>query len=177
MKCPVPAGELDLFEASDEKLVPRTMLELGNKRNRDGTYKAWFVYRGWQHTSVDINGLDGALALDLRKPLGLGVFSCVTNFGTTEHCGDRLDEQEAVWRNVYDSCGGVLFSVTPLPGEWPRHGFWYPKQEFYHKLGGFEVQRIYVGGRRGRRNIYARLRRTRGDFSCDLGEIFCNGSV
>lgn len=173
----IPPDELYLFSSGDDHLFPKTMLELGNKKNKHGVYKDWFKSRGWQHTSVDINGLDGALALDLRKPLGLGVFSVVTNFGTTEHVGDQLEEQEAVWKNIYDSCGGVFLSVTPLPGDWPRHGLWYPKQEFYHTLGGFMLDRIYVGGRRGRRNIYARLLRTQWGFSCNLEEIFCNGSV
>jgi len=50
----------------------RTMLELGNKVNPQigVSYKDWFT-RNWniEHVSVDLNALNGALALDLRESL------------------------------------------------------------------------------------------------------------
>jgi hypothetical protein len=117
----------------------RTMLELGNKFNDQvgRSYKDWFtqVY-DIDHVSVDINGLDGALALDLRYPLAPlagRVFDMVTNIGTSEHVVDR---QFHVWKNMWDHLAveGHLVSITPLPGDWSWHGLWYPTEEFYDAL-------------------------------------------
>ena len=117
----------------------RTMLELGNKSNEHVgiSYKDWFTrICNIEHISVDINGLDGALALDLRYPLApiVGrVFDMVTNIGTSEHV---IDAQYSVWKNMWDhlALGGCLVSITPLPGDWGWHGFWYPTEEFYDAL-------------------------------------------
>ena len=107
----------------------KTVLELGNKKSSHGVYKKDFKELGITHTSVDWNGKDGALNLDLRKPLNLGKFDMVTNFGTTEH----VDEQYPVWKNIHDSLkvGGILVGETPYPGNLPGHGIWYPTLEFY----------------------------------------------
>lgn len=135
-----------------------TLLELGNKRNDKGTYKAYFETVGIKHTSVDWNGLDGALKLDLRQPLNLGQFDMVTNIGTTEH----VSEQKPVWENIHNACklGGVISSVTPLEGNWWWHGEWYPRMEFFEqfaKLNGYEIEVLEIGREYPNQNIYARL--------------------
>lgn len=132
--------ELELFNP----LVGSTMLELGNKRNLTLTYKKFFEDRGYAHTSVDWNGQDGALKLDLQSPLALGTFDVVSNIGTTEHVGD----QHGVWQNICAAMhlGSVFVSATPKPGNWPAHGQWYPTQEFFKQLAarnGLQVDRIY----------------------------------
>lgn len=157
-------------QALIEPLSGSSMLELGNKRSlatqpisgsiRDGTYKAYFEALGFRHVSVDMNGLDGALALDLTKPLGLGTFDVVTNFGTTEHVAD----QGACWRNVLGAMhdGSVLVSTTPLPGDWPGHGEHYPTPAFFDvlaSLNGLAVERMKIVGERPRRLVASRLRR------------------
>lgn len=126
-------------------LVGTTMLELGNKKNDRGVYKAAFQRDGIEHTSVDLNGNDGALLRDLQEPLGLGRFDMVTNFGTTEHVAN----QEPAWRNVVEATGKVFVSTTPAPGSWRRHGKWYPTEEFYRalaRLNGFQLERLYIDG-------------------------------
>jgi len=138
-----------------------TMLELGNKRTTIDkakgiriTWKDYFSAMGVVHTSVDWNGQDGALPLDLREPLGLGTFDYVTNIGTSEH----VDRQEPVWRNILEAMhvGSILVSTTPLPGDWPRHGFWYPERQFYEllaDLNGLEIQDFRIYNERPRRMI------------------------
>ena len=114
----------------------RTMLELGNKVNPQVgvSYKDWFTrHCNIEHVSVDVNGLNGALALDLRQPLTPlegRVFDMVTNIGTSEHVES---DQHCVWRNMWDhlAVGGHLVSITPLAGDWHWHGLWYPTEEFY----------------------------------------------
>lgn len=151
-------GEWELYTP----LVGETMLELGNKKNLHATYKWYFRSIGVKHTSVDLNGKDGALKLDLRKPLNLGTFDMVTNMGTTEH----VSEQEPVWRNICEAMhvGSVLISATPYPGDWQWHGEWYPTEKFYRELAeknGLEVERLYVFGEAPRRLWMARMRRVK----------------
>lgn len=155
---PFPADEWQLLQPLEGVA---TLLELGNKKNPDGVYKDAFRSLGINHISVDWNGQDGAVKLDLRKPLCLGDFDMVTNFGTTEH----VDQQEPCWRNIHEAVkvGGWLVSMTPYPGDWTWHGEWYPTAEFYHELAelnGYEVERLYVDRAAPRRNWYCRLRKT-----------------
>jgi hypothetical protein len=143
-----------------------SMLELGNKRNRDFTYKFFFASLGFTHVSVDMNGADGALALDLRRPLRLGTFDMVTNIGTTEHVAEfDAAGQMQCWRNILEAMhvGSVLISTTPAPGCWPWHGYWYPAPEFFEelaRLNGLEVVRLYrhdMDGDAQRGMVFARL--------------------
>lgn len=158
-------------------LVGKTMLELGNKRNDRGVYKAAFEAAGFSHASVDLNGKDGALRKDLQRPLKLGRFDMVTNFGTTEH----VAEQEPAWRNIVEAAASVVVSTTPSPGSWPRHGKWYPTEEFYHALAdlnGFRVERLYRDGvADGKELVCARLVRVsdKGFTMPPMSMIYDNG--
>lgn len=156
----IPAHYLAVIEPLDGV---RSMLELGNKNGTGGkgdSYKKHFEARGIRHISVDWNGEDGALALDLREPLGLGVFDMVTNVGTSEH----VDRQAPAWSNMIEAAGRFLVCITPAPGDWPGHGLFYPSESFYHSLGflnGFAIQKLYTAGPEGRRLTYARLERVK----------------
>lgn len=144
-------------------LIGDSMLELGNKRKGDMVYKHVFEGLGFRHVSIDMNGLDGALALDLRKPLDLGTFDMVTNFGTTEHVSvNDWRGQSECWMNILRAMhvGATLVSVTPKPHaqRWLRHGRWYPTEDFFVSLAalnGLEVERSYED----HNLVYARLRR------------------
>jgi SAM-dependent methyltransferase len=143
------------------------MLELGNKRNQQFanagkspySYKHYFESLGMDHTSIDWNGLDGALKLDLREPLSLPPFDMITNIGTTEH----VDNQEGVWRNIHNLCkvGGVIASWTPLEGDWWWHGVYYPRPEFFEqfKENGYEIEMLDVACEYPNRVIRARLKK------------------
>lgn len=138
----------------------RSMLELGDKINAPHTYKAFFESRGFVHTSIDWNGRNGALSMDLRRPLDLGTFDIVTNIGTTEH----VDMQEAVWRNLADACriGSTLICTTPKPGQWQWHGRFHPHASFYRvfaALNGFNLERLYESGDDPRVMNFCRMQR------------------
>lgn len=154
MQNPLPKDEWSILNP----LVGTTMLELGNKKNPDGVYKKYFESIGIEHISIDWNGQDGALKLDLRKPLDLNQqFDMLTNFGTTEHVSD----QAAVWENIHNliKIGGVLISMTPLEGDWWWHGEYYPRKEFFYEFAktGYEIERLYIDRIMPNRNLYARL--------------------
>ena len=143
-----------------------SVLELGNKRaTRQKPYKIAFERLGIRHVSVDLNGADGSLQLDIRQPLNLGMFDVVTNFGTSEH----VSEQEPAWRNMIEAVGanGILVSHTPLAG-WNNHGIWYPSVEFYREFArsnGFVFERgpeVHVANAvRGNTLCCVRMRRQR----------------
>jgi len=141
-------------------LVGKTMLELGNKKNGKFIYKKFFESIGFEHTSVDINGEDGALKKDLTKPLNLGTFDMVTNIGTTEHVSEGdYRGQVACWKNIMEAMhvGSVLVSGTPAPGSWRHHGVWYPEPLFYEelaRLNGLELERVFIDERLGIRLGY-----------------------
>lgn len=156
----IPAHYLALIEPLDGV---RTMLELGNKNGTGGkgdSYKTYFQGLGIDHTSVDWNGEDGALPLDLREPLELGVFDMVTNIGTSEH----VESQDRVWENIVSATGRFMVCITPAPGDWPGHGLFYPSESFYRSLAfnnGFAVRALFTKGEPGRRLVYARLERVK----------------
>lgn len=142
-------------------LVGSSMLELGNKKNGAATYKRFFTSQGFRHVSVDWNGQDGAIKLDLSEPLNLGTFDMVSNIGTSEHVGEG---QEQCWRNILEAMhvGSVLVSTTPAPGNWQWHGWWYPTDEFYRQLAdlnGLSLDRLEKVHEAPRQMWFARLTR------------------
>jgi SAM-dependent methyltransferase len=130
------------------------MLELGNKKNGAGIYKKYFQKIGVDHVSVDWNGKNGSINLDLRELLEVFLdkwrhfFDIVTNFGTTEH----VIPQGYVWNNILNALkiGGYFVSATPTPGNWMWHqkGGMYPTQEFYESFAdnnGLEIIEMRKG--------------------------------
>lgn len=75
---------------------------------------------GASHTSIDQNGQDGSVALDLSKPLPShwhGQYDLVTNYGTTEHVftsGDLRDQWQA-FKSIHEltRLHGIIVHVVP----------------------------------------------------------------
>lgn len=139
------------------------ILEFGNKKNATGTYKKYYESRCAPivYVSIDWNGKDGALQIDVNFPVAPGLhhdgwtkpFDIVTNFGFSEHVTD----QKAFWKNHHDLCrpGGIMSGVTPAPEErhWPRHGILQPTLEFYRVLAeanGYTPLRLWQNTERKR---------------------------
>jgi hypothetical protein len=149
MKPPCPLRDFELELMRPHLFKGAKILELGNKKNSIGVYKDYLTACGYVHVSVDINGLDGALALDLREPVvpallarGLPVvYDMLTNSGVTEHV---LTDQQAVWRNCYElvRVGGVQVHVSPAANHWMRHGFYHPTEQFYRVMAKQNGMRV-----------------------------------
>ena len=102
------------------------MAELGNQSLRKDVLgvqipaKRFFAAMGIEHTSIDINGKDGALAIDLGLPITqpelLEKFDVVTNFGTIQ----EIARQHAAWQNVHRLArvGGLFLHLVPQAGSW-----------------------------------------------------------
>lgn len=149
----------EMFElAGYEKFDGLKMCELGNQRTKSGgrkylesrnippfkTGKELFTHLGFQHTSIDANGEDGALPINLNKPILdptlLSNFDVITNSGTTEH----VSNQVMCFKNVHNLCKkhGLFIHIVPsiayqtryLTGETTMHGrynYWF---DFFHAL-------------------------------------------
>lgn len=120
------------------------MLELGdqiiNDTNvKEKTGKKYFSNRNIEHTSVDFNGLNGSLMLDLRKPEEFmefhNYFDIITNSGTTEHVDPKSKQYECF--GILHDClkiGGIMIHLLPDIDELRKYGAWrYHCSNFYSK--------------------------------------------
>ena len=141
------------------KRVPFSMLELGNQwlKPFGGSSKKYFDKIGISHTSIDIDGNDLALKLDLTQELGKAFgsrYDLITDFGTAEHVKEEgSNSQYICWKNMHDLCkeGGVFIHVLPPLGFWKDHAdchFWYT-EEFFKALAELNDYKIIELYRRG----------------------------
>jgi len=129
----------------------KEMLELGDQvinpwyaeKIKFNVAKPYYTSLGYIHTSVDMNGKNGAVRHDLTKPRAEfnGKFHIVTNHGTSEHVID----QYSVFKQLHDwgAEGCVYGHAVPMDSEqhktllnrpWPKHGFWEYNTEFWSEL-------------------------------------------
>ena len=127
-----------------------TMLELGNKlnpkcgpdKNETVTYKEWFTGQGMHHVSVDINGKDGALPIDLRLNLMDALaqrnqptqYDIITNIGTTEHVRTARPR----WANLAMPEAGLARVLYANAWRLVARE-WYPTTAFYQQLASVRM--------------------------------------
>ena len=104
---------------------------------------------------IDLNGKDGALSLDLQKPLpeSLGQFDIIINAGTSEH----VAKQNECFQNVHDICkvDGLMFHMVPYVGSWPNHGLYYYDEAFFQELANkyhYSIVDMYIDSYVGFKN-------------------------
>lgn len=100
----------------------KTMLELGNQKARGeiatvyDTGKEFWSAAGVIHTSIDLNGKDGAIPLDLGKPIDKfnNQFDIVTDIGTSCYIRNYMQ----CWQNMqsFAKCGGMIIHILPEVG-------------------------------------------------------------
>ena len=137
----------------------KRMLELGNQCIRDArvaerTGKEYFTRLGAEHISIDLNGRDGALKIDLSAPMDRHgwreYFDIVTNCGTAEHV-EPHEAQYQCFKNIHDclKAGGIAIHLLPDIHElrdrgcWKRHCNNYYSREFVEMLAQHNGYRIY----------------------------------
>jgi len=149
------------FDASHFRTKQRNTTNPLTDENGLETYlvsKFLFEHLGVEHTSVDLNGQDGALKVDLAQDfMELGekqwwdktddnftkyfeYFDVVTNCGTTEHVDNENGHNNYIaWKNLHNflKVGGLHFSSLPAIGYWPDHCNIYYNCEFFEKLCDF----------------------------------------
>ncbi len=149
------------LDHAKSRYEPRSILELGNQflyicakpfhwypdqylnhtMDMPIAAKPFFKQFGFQHTSIDLNGKDDALVLDLATPIDLGKqFSFATDFGTSEHVACLWQCLLNLHNHVVEE--GRFFHVNPLAGNWPGHGNWYRDEEFYYAYAAMTGYKI-----------------------------------
>lgn len=147
----------------------KKLLELGNQRIKIGNAteyrhqvsKDYYSEKGWDHTSVDLNGLDRSVIHDLSKPKEEWVnqYPLITDHGTLEHI-EGLQAQYDTLKNLHDwgvqDC--VYIHILPCLDyqqdqyhnreclSWVDHGFYSYSTHFWEKLiEECGYRKIYVG--------------------------------
>jgi hypothetical protein len=156
-------GNLDILAPI---LPVETMIELGNKRTKELVWKDHFESMGISHTSIDLNGKDGALRLDLNFPIDLPPADVVTNFGTSEH----VSNQEACFDNIDRLSKKWIVHQVPLIGNWKGHGgslgmecFKYSEDDFFKMSMKYiyEIDDMFISGRPTKKLINVRFLKRR----------------
>lgn len=141
---------LEFIERAVGSFEGKRMLELGNqrisRRARVGarTGKAYYTALGAAHTSLDFNGKDGAIPLDLSQPIDKpdwrGHFDVITNAGTTEHV-EPFAAQYVCFRNLHEwlKPGGVFIHIVPAIEELDASGRWMNHCNHYYAAAFFEM--------------------------------------
>ena len=145
---------LDFIESSikqvfGDKTKALRMLEFGDQVIKDRTIpektgKDYFTNRGYNHTSIDINGRHGALVKDLARQEQFedwhGLYDIITNAGTAEHV-EPFDAQYDCFNIIHDclKIGGVAIHIAPDVHEHDERGAWVGHCHFYYSHSFFEV--------------------------------------
>jgi len=153
------------------------LCELGNQKikyrsPRIPAKKYYYALGVREHVSIDINGKNKALSLDLDYPVPSYLrnrFDVLTNYGTIEH----INNQYQVFKNMHDMCKteGVMIHSLPPVGHWPGHARYYYTEIGIQQLAELcqydiigDIRRIKK--KRGEDNdlLCAAFRKTRGEF-------------
>lgn len=147
----INAYTLDYFwemleKAGIDSLKDKCLLELGNQRIRPNAFvkydirsqfsKMYFLPQGCNHHAIDINGLDGAVPLDMNELIPIkrfiNTFDIITDFGFMEH----VDNQDQAWKNIDEmgKSGCVYIHTVPLIDSYPAHCKHYYTKQFFEDL-------------------------------------------
>lgn len=112
----------------------KSMYDLGNKRTKVNgriiPYSIFYRDKNIIYDSIDLNGLNGSLKYDLRKPIDLPSRDMVMNLGTSEH----ILEQEPVFRNIHNLSHYRIIHQVPLEKTRRFHGYWGYTYKFFKWL-------------------------------------------
>ncbi len=116
-----------------------SMYELGNKNTYGTPYREYYKEKNIIYMSIDLNGRDGAVPLDLTTPLNLPPYDMVTNIGVTEHVTD----QKAVFRNIHNLSKYRMVHWLPLTMSINcKHGLWRYERRFFSLLASINNYKI-----------------------------------
>ena len=126
-----------------EPLNFRSVYELGNKKTNGVPYALYYRALGIEYTSIDLNGLDGSLPLDLSEDIDLPKRDAVLNIGTSEH----VLNQKSVFQNIHNLSKIKMIHWVPLATKHPTHGYWGYSIEFFEKLAKinkYKIEKLYI---------------------------------
>lgn len=119
--------------------------------NNSWASRDYFPLVGGNHKSIDMNGNEDSLIVDLRLPIEdndeygiLNWADLVIDAGTSEH----VEVQYYNWKNLYDVCkvGGYMVHILPKVGYWDGHCEFKYTSEFFVQLSdamGYEIIELH----------------------------------
>jgi hypothetical protein len=131
-----------LLELGNQYIRPN--LRTNHKINTEMS-KVHFLNMGCYHHSIDWNGKDGAIPIDLTYPVPIPkfmkCFDIVTDFGDMEHVRGFRDWMEGLghwnaWKNIHDmgKVDCLYVHTVPMVGSFTHHGSYHYTIEFFEKL-------------------------------------------
>jgi len=108
--------------------------------------KQYFTALGYNHTSIDLNGREDSLMIDLRYPISdveydlLNKFDFTLDIGTVEH----IDNQYMAFKNIHDMCkvDGIFIHVLPRENYWMGHCRYKYNLKFFEQLASYNDYEI-----------------------------------
>ena len=118
--------------------------------------KYFFEFLKFTYTSVDYNGKDGALRLDVRQDLTIELkdkYDIITNIGFSEHVGEDVTENEMLYsqynffKNLHNlgHNNTLYYHCVPLTHNWYKHGVCDYSLDFFKGLCEKNNYRIIEG--------------------------------
>lgn len=135
----VPIPVLNLIKPFNFKSV----WELGNKKTKNKPYRLFYEKMEIEYDSIDINGKDGALKLNLNEILDLESREAVMNIGTSEH----VPIQYSVFENIHNLSSDRMIHWVPLAGKRPDHGLYGYHEQFFRelaKINNYKINKFYI---------------------------------
>jgi len=111
--------------------------------------KDYFQNKKINHTSIDLNGNNGSISLDLSKSLPeefYNKFDIITNVGTVEHVEE---DQYETFKNIHKclKVNGMFMSFMPKVGSFDiNHCSWFYNLDFYRDLANEQKYTIFYLG-------------------------------
>jgi hypothetical protein len=149
-----------LLEKVIKEYEPTSVLDLGaqnlyNQPVLPAPYAStWYEAKRIIYVSVDLNGENNSIQMDLGKPLSGELatswvdFEMVVDSGTSEHIGTNgAFDWEAIyncWKTKHDllKIGGLMVNENPKTQNWPAHSFQYYTEAFYKELAALTDYQI-----------------------------------
>lgn len=137
----------------------------GEQHNKGVVSKTFWSQIGFDHTSIDLNGFDGSLKLDLREDISVKLnkkFDIVYDGGTGEH----VENQYMCFKNIHNitNDGGLMIHILPKVGYFPLHCQYYYTIESFKilsKICDYELVEIFEHEADGGIMIYSTLKKSK----------------
>jgi SAM-dependent methyltransferase len=155
------------------KLPGLMMGELGNQIWYNGrAAKDIFSLIGVNHISFDINGQNGALPIDLSKPIPTEFwdrFDVVTDFGCSEHVSNPYE----VNRNIHriTKVGGLIVRAVPLEKTWSGHCIFRYRFNAFMKLTDICKYKLLISDTHSKNLLWGAMIKTEDSMFPTYGEF------
>lgn len=127
--------------------------------------KEYFTALGYDHTSIDLNGREDSLVIDLRYPITdsehdlKNRFDFTLDIGTVEH----IDNQYMAFKNIHDMCKveGIFIHTLPREKYWMGHCKYKYNLKFFEDLASYNDYEILTLKIDNEKDILCSIKKTK----------------